>query len=149
MYSTSSRRFAVTARPAGNGGFFGEFTAPGMVPGIVQKDGLPQVYETEEAAELGASRVLHIILNQRQGLSMTAVGPKPMAPEVLSRLLKANDIPPTFFARLTQSEDVMKWLDGSLPVPHPVAVLIQLLDADRENIQRAFKITNKAIRETT
>lgn len=144
-----SSKFFAKAKPTSDGrGFYGQFSAPGLVPDLVGSS-KPQVFPSEDAAQLAAYQALEAVLNARLEMRMGQDRVEKMSAAELSAALDAADITPTELAYMVHSNRVMGWLDGTHDVPHMVRIIVGLCKDDAENIERAERITAAAETERT
>lgn len=143
-----SSKFFAKAKPTQSGrGFYGQFSAPGLVPDLVGPTNNPTVFPTEEEAQLAAFQAQEAVLNARLEMRMRFDKVQKMSAVELSAALDEVDVTPTELGRIVQSDRIMAWLDGTYDIPHMLRIIVGLFRADPKNIDRAEAITDAALME--
>lgn len=142
-----SRRYFAKALPRSfNGGYFGNFGAPGLTPDFVCQDGKRMVFDDPINAEAEAHRALLEMLNARATQRYKFEKLDLMQPIELSEALDEAGISPTQLAFILHSDKVERWLAGTTPIPHHVRVMMALLQ-DPKNLDIAESTVEGAIKE--
>jgi len=141
----SSRYFAKAIQMLD--GFVGTFSAPGLEPDFVRKDGEYVYFPSAEAAARSAHNALLAMLNDRAGKRYKFEKLYLMQPHELSAALDAADITPTQLAFLLHSDKVEQWLSGTKQIPHHVRLVLALVK-DPRNLAIAERTVENAFKET-
>lgn len=142
----ASRPIAKAVRHPSGKGLAGQFALPGLVPSYVRdREDRVQRFDTEDAAEFAALRVMRAVLESRMADPRRAAGYSRMTGAELAIALDEADITPTEFAELygVPQSRVMGWIDGVQDIPHSAAVYVRLL-AIEENYVEARSMTDRA-----
>lgn len=156
MPRTKNIIYEVWAEPNKFGsGFVGCYQAPGITAGLIRDPETREVkiFGTEDAAKLAAAQRLFDIVNSPRQGSVRHLGKdvryrKLTGPE-FAELLRDSGITLTLFCYLygTSIKRATHWLDGRNEkgdeelAPHPVRVFLELLVANKSNIDIAEQIT--------
>jgi len=142
----ASKPIAKAIRHPSGKGLAGQFALPGLVPDYVRdRDGRIQRFETDDAAEFSALRVMRAVLESRMTDPRKAGGYNRMTGAELAAALNDADVTPTEFAELygVPQSRVMTWLDGAQDIPHSASILVRFL-ATEENYVEARSLTDRA-----
>lgn len=137
-------RLIAKALPRGDK-FAAQFALPGLTPDLVSRNGKPELFDTEDAADIAALRAVVALYNSRTIDERKAGGYRRMTGAELAvqlnKLSAGEGVTPTYFAELTgyPQHRVMKWLDGEQDIPHSVHLAAILLE-DPENFEIAAKL---------
>lgn len=132
-------------------GFHAVFSAPGLVPRKVGRDGHPFAFDSEKEAENAALRALFGALNaprETQGRGRDTRYRKLTGPE-FAVLLAESKIGLTLFAHIygTFPDRVQSWIDGTNDVPHPARVLLEIFKAHPKTVDTAERVTEAVATE--
>lgn len=128
-----------------DGKFVGQFAIPGYVPELVRQYGRVLEFDTPEEADAAACTAIVRVLENRPMSKSKPERYARMSPGEFSQALNDLNVTATFFAYLygTSEHRIMTWLDGSMEIPHPARVLIELMKTDEKLIDLAENVTDK------
>lgn len=142
----ASRPIAKAVRHPSGKGLAGQFALPGLVPSYIRdREEHVQRFDTAEAAEFAALRVMRAVLESRMTDPRRAIGYNRMTGAELATALIEADLSATEFAEIygVPQSRVMGWMDGVQDIPHSAAVLVRLM-ATEENYLEARSMTDRA-----
>ena len=140
-----SSRIIAKALPSNDGrSWHAQFAIPGRIPDLVSKMGKPEPYPDEEEARLAACEAVVSMLQNRPARTDKPERYKKLTPGELSTRLDGLEITATNFAYIygTTEARVMQWLDGSMDVPHPARILLDIFAKNPEMFDIAERSTN-------
>lgn len=148
LSSRPSKKYLATAIPAGDGRFFGQWAAPGLIPDFVRDYGVegdnppPRLFHNEKEADLAALRTLFNALNNRKrsgsGKSRDTIFEKMTGAELAVAIA---EVPGLNFIKTAEllgyTRDYLnEIIDGVKPVPFILNWAIPLL-ARHDNLEFA------------
>jgi hypothetical protein len=142
----ASHPIAKAIRHPSHKGLAAQFALPGLVPSYVRdREDRVQRFDTEEAAEFAALRVMRAVLESRMRDPRKATGYNRMTPAEFAAALVDADLTATEFSEIygVPQSRVMGWIDGIQDIPHSAAVLVRLM-AIEENYIEARSMTDRA-----
>ena len=147
-----AKRYIAKALRLATGGYLASFAFPGVPPRYVERDGKPDIFESERDAEDAARECLFVALNSRPSESTKRERYRLMSGIEFADAVRAAGITPTFFAYLwgTTTERFFQWVDGTpdksgrvVSPPHGVRLLLETWRRYPETIDLAEVLTEQ------